>query len=86
MKEASELAYKARDFKLLNSSISSLSKKHGQLKAAIQALVEQAYEWLEEIRKTQGTETWLELIETLRTVTEGKVRFFVLTLRLCTQP
>ncbi|KAH9846866.1 PCI-domain-containing protein [Lenzites betulinus] len=73
VKEASELAYKARDFKLLNSSISSLSKKHGQLKAAIQALVEQAYEWLEDIRKTQGTETWLELIETLRTVTEGKI-------------
>ncbi|KAI0639648.1 PCI-domain-containing protein [Trametes polyzona] len=72
-KEASEYCYKARDFKLLNHNISSLSKKHGQLKATIQALVEQAYEWLEEIRKTQGTETWLELIETLRTVTEGKI-------------
>lgn len=76
VKEASELCYKARNFKLLNSNISSLSKKHGQLKAAIQAIVEQAYEWLEDIRKTQGTETWLELIETLRTVTEGKVRAF----------
>lgn len=71
--EASELCYKARDLKLLNSNISTLSKKHGQLKATIQALVEQAMGWLEDIRKKEGTEKWLELIETLRTVTDGKV-------------
>ena len=73
VKEASELCYKARNLELLNSNISTLSKKHGQLKASIQALVEQAMGWLEDIRKTEGTEKWLELIETLRTVTEGKV-------------
>ncbi|KAH9898160.1 hypothetical protein C8Q73DRAFT_663927 [Cubamyces lactineus] len=73
VKEASDLCYKGRNFKLLNNSINTLSKKHGQLKAAIQAMVEQAYDWLEDIRKTEGTETWLELIETLRTVTEGKI-------------
>ncbi len=53
-----------------------LSKKHGQLKAAIQAMVEQAMGWLEDIEKREGTEKWLELIETLRSVTEGKVRRF----------
>ena len=79
VKEASELCYKAGNFALLNSNISALSKKHGQLKAAIQAIVEQAIDWLEDIRKSQGKEKWLELIETMRTVTEGKVR------RLCFQ-
>ena len=79
VKEASELCYKARNLELLNNNISTLSKKHGQLKASIQALVEQAIDWLADIRKTEGTEKWLELIETMRTVTEGKVR------RLCFQ-
>ena len=74
VKEASELCYKARNLEFLNSNISTLSKKHGQLKASIQALVEQAMGWLEDIRKTEGKEKWLELIETLRNVTEGKAR------------
>lgn len=65
--------YDARDYALLNSSIQTLSKKHGQLKAAIQAFVEQAIEWLPEIKSRDGIEKWLELVETLRSVTEGKV-------------
>ncbi|KAI1789766.1 hypothetical protein LXA43DRAFT_1182999 [Ganoderma leucocontextum] len=73
VKEASELCYKAGKLELLNSNINTLSKKHGQLKAVIQALVEQAIGWLEEIRKSTGTEKWLQLIETLRNVTEGKI-------------
>ena len=73
VKEASELCYKAGNLDLLNSNIISLAKKHGQLKAVIQSLVEQAIGWLEEIRKSAGTEKWLQLIETLRNVTEGKV-------------
>ncbi|KXN86774.1 26S proteasome non-ATPase regulatory subunit 12 [Leucoagaricus sp. SymC.cos] len=66
-------AYDARDFELLNSSIQTLSKKHGQLKAAIQAFVGQAIEWLPEIKTRDGIEKWLELVETLRSVTEGKI-------------
>ena len=69
-----ELEYGARDYVQLNSSISVLSKKHGQLKGAIQAMVELAISWLDDIKQRDGTEKWLELIETLRTVTEGKVR------------
>ena len=72
VKEASELCYKAKNFALLNTNISTLSKKHGQLKASIQAMVELAIDWLEDIRKMEGKEKWLELIETLRNVTEGK--------------
>ncbi|CCM04205.1 uncharacterized protein FIBRA_06371 [Fibroporia radiculosa] len=68
-----EICYEARDYALLNSSINNLSKKHGQLKASTQAIVEQAMGWLDDIRKREGDEKWLELIETLRTVTEGKI-------------
>jgi 26S proteasome regulatory subunit N5 len=73
LKAVADVAYEARDYPLLNSSISTLSKKHGQLKGAIQAMVEQTIGWLDEIRDRDGTEKWLELIETLRQVTEGKV-------------
>ena len=69
-----ELEYDARDYAQLNSSINVLSKKHGQLKGAIQAMVELAISWLDDVKQRDGTEKWLELIETLRTVTEGKVR------------
>ena len=69
-----ELEYDARDYVQLNSSINTLSKKHGQLKGAIQVMVELAMSWLDEIKQRDGIETWLELVETLRTVTEGKAR------------
>ena len=68
----SQLAYEARDYTQLNTNISLLSKKHGQLKAVIQSIVEQAMGWLDEMRNRDGLEKWLELVETLRQVTEGK--------------
>lgn len=77
MKEICQLCYDARDYALLNSSIQLLSKKHGQLKAAIQAMAKQAIGWLDEIKEREGTEKWLQLIETLRLVSEGKVRLHV---------
>jgi len=81
VKEILQLTYAARDYAQLNSSMSILSKKHGQLKAAIQTMVELAMTWLEEILQRDGTEKWLELVETLRGVTEGKVRH-LLNIRL----
>jgi len=69
-----ELEYTARDYTQLNSSINGLSKKHGQLKGAIQGMVELSMTWLDEIKQRDGIERWLELFETLRTVTEGKAR------------
>lgn len=73
MKEITQLCYDARNYALLNSSINTLSKKHGQFKASTQSMVEQAMGWLDDIRTREGDEKWLELIETLRAVTEGKV-------------
>ncbi len=69
-----DLCYEARDHTLLNLNISVLSKKHGQLKAVVQEMVEKAMGWLDDIKQKEGVEKWLELIETLRQVTEGKVR------------
>ena len=61
------------DVQLLCDTLISYSKKHGQLKASIQSMVELAMGWLEEIKQRDGTEKWLQLIDTLRSVTEGKV-------------
>ena len=74
VKDICQLCYDTHDLTALNANIQLLSKKHGQLKAAIQAFVEQAMGWLEEIKARDGTDKWLELITTLRSVSEGKVR------------
>ncbi|KAF5384842.1 hypothetical protein D9615_001357 [Tricholomella constricta] len=73
VKAAIEHCYEARDFNLLNSTITLLSKKHGQLKSAVQAIVELSMGWLDKIKQAHGMEKWLELVETLRGVTEGKI-------------
>ena len=68
------LTHEARNYKLLTSNLILLSKKHGQLKAVVQAMVELVMTWLDEIREKEGRETWLSAIHALRDVTEGKVR------------
>ncbi|KAF9460148.1 PCI-domain-containing protein [Collybia nuda] len=73
VKAAVTHCYNARDFTLLNSTITILSKKHGQLKAAVQAIVELAMSYLDDVKQQEGNEQWLELVETLRGVTEGKI-------------
>lgn len=73
MKAIVEYYYKAQDFPGLNETISVLSKKHGQLKNVIQELVELVIAWLPDVKTKNGNEKWLELLETLRVVTEGKV-------------
>jgi 26S proteasome regulatory subunit N5 len=61
------------DYDGLNSYITLLSKKHGQLKEPVKAMVEEAAAWLETVKAEAGEPRWLELLETLRAVTEGKV-------------
>ncbi|KAJ7193362.1 PCI domain-containing protein [Mycena pura] len=73
VKAVVEHCYDARNFDLLNFNVLLLCKKHGQLKAAIQAIVELVMGWLEDVKKSAGTDKWLELVQTLRTVTEGKI-------------
>ena len=54
----------------MNENIQVLSKKHGQLKIAITRMVQLVMNFLPE---TPSLETKLSVIDTLRTVTEGKV-------------
>ncbi|KAI8338565.1 PCI domain-containing protein [Chlamydoabsidia padenii] len=65
-----KLCRDANDWKLLNEQIILLSKKHGQLKVATTKMVQEAMEYLE---STPDMDTKLELIDTLRTVTDGKI-------------
>ncbi|KXS18653.1 PCI-domain-containing protein [Gonapodya prolifera JEL478] len=64
------LIHDAKDWKQLNEYVTLLSKKHGLLKGAVSKMVQQAMTYLE---STPDKPTKLELIETLRTVTEGKI-------------
>ncbi|KAF8531920.1 26S proteasome non-ATPase regulatory subunit 12 [Gautieria morchelliformis] len=67
------LAHEARRYTVLKTNLTLLSKKHGQLKGVVQAMVELTITWLEEIREKEGVETWLEFVHALREVTEGKI-------------
>lgn len=62
--------YAAKQWEQLNEHIVTLSKRRSQLKQAITKMVQEAYELVE---KTPDLDTKLKLIETLRTVTSGKV-------------
>lgn len=64
------MCYEVKDWKLLNEQIVLLSKKHGQLKTATSKMIQEAMSYLD---STPDMETKLELIDTLRTVTDGKV-------------
>lgn len=48
------------------------------MKAAVQAIVELSIGWLDQVKAANGIERWLELVETLRGVTEGKVSYLPL--------
>ncbi|ORY76609.1 PCI domain-domain-containing protein [Protomyces lactucae-debilis] len=68
--EICELCKKQGDLALLNEQIQVLSKKHGQLKGAITRMVQRCIDMLGEMEAEADK---LELIETLRKVTDGKI-------------
>ena len=59
----------------MNEQVLLLSKKHGQLKQATTKMVQEVMGF---IKETPDGVTKLSVIETLRTVTEGKVCSFAL--------
>ena len=62
----------AGDWSYMNEQVLLLSKKHGQLKQAITKMVQVVMSFLDD---TPNMDVKLSVIETLRTVTEGKVRY-----------
>ncbi|KAI9205086.1 PCI domain-containing protein [Polychytrium aggregatum] len=64
------ILFNAKDWKGLNEHIVLLSKKHGLLKQAITKMTQEAMTFID---KTPDEKTKLELIDTLRVVTEGKI-------------
>ncbi|KAF9364569.1 26S proteasome non-ATPase regulatory subunit 12 [Mortierella sp. NVP85] len=70
LKRFIQLTFEAKDWKLMQEYIVLLSKKHGQLKQAITKMIQESMDCLD---KTPDMKTKLELIDTLRTVTDGKV-------------
>lgn len=69
----------AGDWSYMNEQVLLLSKKHGQLKQAITKMVQVVMSFLDD---TPNADVKLSVIETLRTVTEGKVRCHGLPQRL----
>jgi hypothetical protein len=74
------LCWEGSDLDLLNAQLVAMSKKHGQLKEAVVRMVDEAMTYLPDLRKKKdageyksGKDRWLELVKTLRDITEGKV-------------
>ncbi|GAA5937397.1 hypothetical protein JCM10213_007222 [Rhodosporidiobolus nylandii] len=64
-----DILHSQRDYVQLNAYLLLLSKKHGQLRQAVQKMVDRAMEFVETL---EGDDK-LKLIETLREITEGKI-------------
>ncbi|TMW90405.1 hypothetical protein EJD97_015724 [Solanum chilense] len=65
-----QLCFEARAWTTLNEQIVLLSKRRGQLKQAVQAMVQQAMQYIDQ---TPDLETKIELIKTLNNVAAGKI-------------
>ncbi|KMT02222.1 hypothetical protein BVRB_9g206820 [Beta vulgaris subsp. vulgaris] len=64
------ICFEARAWKTLNDQIVLLSKRRGQLKQAVTAMVQQAMQYIDQ---TPDLDTRIELIKTLNSVSAGKI-------------
>lgn len=65
-----KMCFDANDWETLNEHIVLLSKKRGQIKQAVTKMIQEACSYVD---KTPNQEIKLKLIDTLRTVTAGKI-------------
>ncbi|XP_021771108.1 26S proteasome non-ATPase regulatory subunit 12 homolog A-like [Chenopodium quinoa] len=65
-----QLCFEAKAWKTLNDQIVVLSKRRGQLKQAVTAMVQQAMGYIDQ---TPDLDTRIELIKTLNSVSAGKI-------------
>ncbi|GMI65900.1 hypothetical protein HRI_000259300 [Hibiscus trionum] len=68
--EILHICFDVNDWKFLMEQIVNLSKKRGQLKQVVTAMVQQAMQYIDE---TPDLETRIELIKTLNSVSAGKI-------------
>ncbi|XP_067935609.1 26S proteasome non-ATPase regulatory subunit 12-like [Watersipora subatra] len=64
------LCYEAKDYTALNENIILLTKRRGQLKQAVTKMIQEAFTYVGQI---QDMDTKLKLIDTLISVTAGKI-------------
>ncbi|KAJ1725362.1 proteasome regulatory particle subunit, partial [Coemansia biformis] len=69
----------ASEWVMLEQEVVAMTKKYGQMKQAIAKMVQKAMEYVD---RTPDEQTRIELIESLRTVTEGKIHVEVERARL----
>ncbi|ESP03883.1 hypothetical protein LOTGIDRAFT_212047 [Lottia gigantea] len=67
---AIKLCFEAKNWDALNENIVILTKKRGQIKQAVTKMIQEACTYVE---KTPNLDVKLKLIDTLRTVTDGKI-------------
>lgn len=72
------MCHEAKNFKALKENLLLLNKRRAQLKAAIKAMVKRCMEILDTLQYDQK----MDLLNTLITVTEGKVRPSALSTRV----
>ncbi|KAL2897003.1 26S proteasome non-ATPase regulatory subunit 12-like protein B [Bienertia sinuspersici] len=65
-----QLCFESKAWKTLNDQIVLLSKRRGQLKQAVTAMVQQAMQYIDQ---TPDLDTRIELIKTLNNVSAGKI-------------
>lgn len=65
-----KLCYEAKDYKLLNQNLVLLSKRRGQLRSVVQDFVQEGMKYLDDPLEKSVK---MELLETLRNITEGKI-------------
>ncbi|PIA18547.1 PCI-domain-containing protein [Coemansia reversa NRRL 1564] len=74
-----EVCGEAKEWVMLEQEVAAMAKKHGQLKQAITKMVQKAMSYVD---KTPDEQSRIDLIEALRTVTEGKIHVEVERARL----
>jgi len=65
-----QICFEANDFKRLNDNLQLLAKRRGQLRTVVQDIVKEAISYIDKI---PNKDTKLELISSLRSITEGKI-------------
>ncbi|KAG7194934.1 uncharacterized protein KQ657_004043 [Scheffersomyces spartinae] len=75
LSEIVKCLYENRDWQYLNDSVVSLSKKHGQMKTAIQSFIREVIDKLDQLNDNDPEQLqWKKtIIETIRTVTDKKI-------------